>query len=128
MRNILDNFVNSLLPGRSSSRSVIAPQALLALPKTPKHLCKIFLLALTFLIAISARAGAPELPLESHVESSNAPLTTEMVWAIDPDEFNPHRTRWVLERHLELSGLKAVEDKGITFPKSIISIRVRPNT
>lgn len=81
--------------------------------------------------------GAPkpssggELSYRSKIEEVAAPLTTEGVWSADPDEPNPHRQRWALERKVELVALRPVPEKkkqfGVTADalESLTRIHVR---
>ncbi|MGE0614201.1 MAG: hypothetical protein AB7P04_01055 [Bacteriovoracia bacterium] len=48
-----------------------------------------------------------ELGVQSTVEVSSTPLTTETVWRLEPREINPHRRRWAIERSLEVLRLEA---------------------
>jgi hypothetical protein len=57
------------------------------------------------LLAGRARAGSTSVTLKHDYSPGSDTLTTEKVWKLDPDEPNPHRRRWVLERRLELKGL-----------------------
>ena len=50
-------------------------------------------------------AGPGELGLRLTYSVSSDALTTEKVWALDADEPNPHRQRWVLNRKVELREL-----------------------
>jgi hypothetical protein len=70
----------------------------------------LFFIAVIPVIAIRAQADL-ELPLQASYELSTEPLSTEKVWVLDPQETNPHRVRWVLTKHVELSGLRAVREK-----------------
>lgn len=53
----------------------------------------------------------PKIELVAKHEVSPEPLTTEQVWSIEPEELNPHRLRWALDRKTELRGLRAIESK-----------------
>ena len=61
-------------------------------------------------IAASALARPPiqEIQIHTQYESEKKPLTTEMIWKLDPLQTNPHRQKWVLSRKTELGGVKAV--------------------
>src|SRR6185437_15820071 len=59
-------------------------------------------------ISFASAGRIEELPVQSNYESSKVPLTTEKIWKLAPDELNPHRTRWLLTRDLQLLGLHAV--------------------
>ena len=54
-------------------------------------------------------AKLQELELRAEYHPSPESLTTERIWALDPDELNPHRQRWVLNRKIDLPGLKVRE-------------------
>ena len=71
----------------------------------------IFFLISWAAVPVAGVRASTELPLQSHYEQSTDPLTTEKVWALEPDEQNPHRLRWVLSRHVEIAGLKPVAVK-----------------
>ena len=55
-----------------------------------------------------AWGSLPNLDVKSRYVQSSEPMTTEKVWVLDPGEVNPHRQRWVIQRRVELRGLKAV--------------------
>src|SRR5689334_17185943 len=50
-----------------------------------------------------------DLTLESKYDFSSDPLTTEKVWSLDPKQLNPHLQRWVVQRQVQLLGLKAIQ-------------------
>ncbi|MGK5082164.1 retropepsin-like aspartic protease [Bdellovibrionota bacterium FG-1] len=54
----------------------------------------------------------PDISLKSVYQEASEPLTTEKAWALDFDELNPHRSRWILNRKVELGGLQAREIEG----------------
>ena len=58
----------------------------------------------------NSRIGAAplEIPLHYSYQASKDPLTTEMMWSVDPEQINPHRQRWGLSRKIELEGLRAI--------------------
>jgi hypothetical protein len=45
-------------------------------------------------------AGSDSFGVQMSYETSAEPLTTEKVWVVDPDEWNPHRAMWVLQRQV----------------------------
>lgn len=76
--------------------------------------------------ALAAPSAADSsLPLKLETAVSREPLTTEMVWKLDPHEPNPHRRRWALKRETGLLRLRAeaVVDGGT--PKDATLFRVR---
>jgi len=44
----------------------------------------------------------------SNYELATEPLTTDLLWKLDPQQPNPHRQRWALNRSVEMAGLKSV--------------------
>lgn len=67
---------------------------------------KLSLLA-AFVLGVSAATPArADLDLNSQMSFINEPLTTSMIWKLDPGELHPHRSRWALERKVELLNLK----------------------
>jgi hypothetical protein len=50
-----------------------------------------------------------ELAIRTNYSPSAEPLGTEQIWKLDPEELNPHRQRWVLNRKVELTGLEPRE-------------------
>ncbi len=49
------------------------------------------------------------IPFRMNYEVSPTPLTTAMVWTLDPEEPNPHQRRWILERKLRPVDWKVFE-------------------
>lgn len=64
------------------------------------------------LIFFAASASAEPLPskiaLSGNISEAPEALTTSKIWSVDPKEINPQRARWVVERKVELKGLKAL--------------------
>ncbi|OFZ18014.1 MAG: hypothetical protein A2X94_04500 [Bdellovibrionales bacterium GWB1_55_8] len=73
------------------------------------------LFAIISIVAVSASFAKAEGPLRPRTalafkynyQPSFIPLATEKVWGLDPDELNPHRSRWVLQRQTDLVGLQS---------------------
>jgi hypothetical protein len=62
---------------------------------------------MVLLLAPHAEAAKPrELSVVTDFRFAKDPLTTDRIGTLDPTEPNPHRQRWVLERHVELKGLR----------------------
>lgn len=61
-----------------------------------------------------ARAMNP-ITVRAHLEVSSRPLTNATVIKLDPIEPNPHRTRWILDRRVELAGFEVVRDEKSSF-------------
>lgn len=55
----------------------------------------------------AAYGDEPELSLS--YRASDEKLTTERLWALDPRELNPHRSRWAVKRVVKIEGLEALE-------------------
>lgn len=53
-----------------------------------------------------------DLETVSDLQKSQTPLTTEMIWDLDPEELNPHLQRWIIHREVDLVGLEARYDPG----------------
>ncbi|MEO5971624.1 MAG: hypothetical protein ABIQ95_16995, partial [Bdellovibrionia bacterium] len=58
----------------------------------------------------AAKPRAPDLTVQSEYRLMSEQFTTEKVSRLDPNQTYPHRQRWLLSRHVEITGLKA-------FPK-----------
>src|SRR5688572_26716776 len=58
--------------------------------------------------ALTASARFSPITLRTSFEPAQEPLTTEKIWQMDPERRNPHRARWVLERSVNLLGLRSV--------------------
>ena len=58
--------------------------------------------------------AASILPFRSTFQMSSEPLTTEKVWSIDPSDLNPHRSRWILKRDVDLKNIHAIKLHGET--------------
>lgn len=52
--------------------------------------------------------ASSRVQLATSMETVLAPLTTEKIWRVDPGESMPHRRRWVVERRLEIDGIRAI--------------------
>ena len=67
-----------------------------------------FILSQSFLAGSIGSAWARSEPgLTSNYQRASDPLTTAKLRILDPDELNPHRRNWVLERHIGLKGLES---------------------
>ena len=75
---------------------------------------KVLTITLLLLGMQVAHAASTSDKLSVHVvyQASSEPLTTEKVWGLDPLENNPHRQRWLLDRKVDLVGLRPVENPG----------------
>jgi Aspartyl protease len=71
-----------------------------------------FLLLLVSLFGTAQAASI--LPFRSNFQMSNEPLTTEKIWTIDPSDLNPHRSRWILKRDVDLKDVHATKLHGET--------------
>ncbi|MEK6579897.1 MAG: hypothetical protein AABZ55_11775, partial [Bdellovibrionota bacterium] len=69
--------------------------------------------------------ASAELSLRYLYEDAPDRLTTEKIWVLDPAELNPHRQNWVLERQLELSGLRAIETQARRYTVQTTGIQSR---
>ena len=67
---------------------------------------ELFLLSCTTSAWAARTSGTPSGAVPGTIElrvdttMSSEPLTTDKVWDLDPEERNPHRARWVLERQM----------------------------
>jgi hypothetical protein len=61
------------------------------------------------LAARTAHAHPKTFSLGASYQFDAGPLTTEQVWALDPEELNPHRALWALKREVGLRGLQVVQ-------------------
>jgi hypothetical protein len=59
--------------------------------------------------SFAAETPISELPLRSLYNTTDEALTSERILEIDPEEINPHRQRWILDRKVELRALNPIE-------------------
>lgn len=80
---------------------------------------------LSFCAPLFARASSD---FKAQVQDGVGDLTTEKVWSLEPDEFNPHRVRIAIERDLRLVGQKAVrKGDGFALEPGSLELNVKPH-
>ena len=68
-----------------------------------------------------ATAAVAQLKIEHLVEYAQEPLSVELVWKLDPLDWNPSRRHWLLDREVSLLGLQVVEgSKAGTFVPEVL--------
>jgi len=65
----------------------------------------------------------PALKLSLTVNESKIPLTTERLWTLDPDQINPHRQRWIVQRETDLEGLTPLRHEDGRYGVMAASVR-----
>ncbi len=75
-------------------------------------------------VLAQGKQAVAEIPLQVTYEISDEPLTTEKIWRISPDELNPHRQKWALDRQVKLDGISAVQIPGKeTYKVALLGIK-----